>query len=89
MQNDTYSHQDRYHKFEGSSDEELLISRSVNRSEIIDYLLVKYKKLVAKNANRLFIIGADTDDLIQEGMIGLFHAITDYDIEKSPSFYIY
>ena len=80
---------ERFRKFEGASDEELLDSRSVDRAALMDYLLDKYKKLVAKNANQLFIIGADTDDLIQEGMIGLFHAITDYDIEKSPSFYYF
>ena len=89
MQNDKTTQYGRSHKFDGASDEELLDSRNVDRSELTDYLLVKYKKLVAKNANRLFIIGAETDDLIQEGMIGLFHAITDYDIEKNPSFYYF
>ncbi len=89
MQNDKTTQYGRSHKFDGASDEELLDSRNVDRSELTDYLLVKYKKLVAKNANQLFIIGADTDDLIQEGMIGLFHAITDYDIEKNPSFYYF
>ena len=89
MQNEKQLQYAGHHKFEGASDEELLDSRSIDRSELTDYLLVKYKKLVAKNANRLFIIGAETDDLIQEGMIGLFHAITDYDIEKNPSFYYF
>lgn len=80
---------EKYRKFEGASDEELLDSRKLDRSEIADYLLEKYKKLVAKNANHFFIIGAETDDLIQEGMIGLFHAILDYDIEKSSNFYYF
>ncbi len=86
---DSAMQNERFRKFEGASDEELLDSKNVDRSALTDYLLDKYKKLVAKNANRLFIIGAETDDLIQEGMIGLFHAITDYDIEKNPSFYYF
>ncbi len=53
---------------------------------IMDYLLDKYKPLVRKNANSLYLIGGDTDDLIQEGMIGLFKAIRDYD-EVSGSFF--
>lgn len=52
----------------------------------MDYLLEKYKYLVRKKANALFLLGGDTDDLIQEGMIGLFKAVRDYD-EKAGSFY--
>ena len=49
--------------------------------KVIDYLMVKYKNLVRKKAKALFLIGADNDDLIQEGMIGLFKAIRDYQEE--------
>ena len=55
--------------------------------KVIDYLMVKYKNLVRKKAKALFLIGADNDDLIQEGMIGLFKAIRDYQEEKDSSFY--
>ena len=47
--------------------------------KIMDYILDKYKPLVRKKANAVFLIGGETDDLIQEGMIGLFKAIRDYD----------
>ena len=46
--------------------------------KIMDYILDKYKPLVRKKANAVFLIGGETDDLIQEGMIGLFKAIRDY-----------
>ena len=51
-----------------------------------DLLLRKYKGLVRGLAGTCFIMGGDRDDLVQEGMIGLFKAIRDYDPEKSDSF---
>ena len=53
----------------------------------MDYVLDKYKPLVRKKANAMFLIGGDTDDLIQEGMIGLFKAIRDYREEREASFF--
>jgi len=55
--------------------------------KIMDYILDKYKPLVRKKANAVFLIGGETDDLIQEGMIGLFKAIRDYDDTKETSFF--
>ncbi len=55
--------------------------------KIMDYILDKYKPLVRKKANAVFLIGGETDDLIQEGMIGLFKAIRDYDGTKEASFF--
>jgi RNA polymerase sporulation-specific sigma factor len=49
----------------------------------------KYKNLVRKNAKSMYILGADNDDLIQEGMIGLFKAIRDYDSGRDASFYTF
>ena len=74
--------------YENYSDEELiLVLREKQEAEIMDYLLNKYKNLVKKKAKVLFLIGGDTDDLIQEGMIGLFKAIRDYDEKKDSSFF--
>lgn len=56
---------------------------------IMDYILDKYKPLVRKKANAVFLIGGETDDLIQEGMIGLFKAIRDYDGTKEASFFYF
>ncbi len=58
-----------------------------SKEEITDYILGKYKPLVRKRANALYLIGGDTDDLIQEGMIGLFKAIRDFSPDKDSSFY--
>ena len=48
---------------------------------IIDYLMEKYKNLVRKEANAMYLLGGETDDLIQEGMIGLLKAVQDYDVD--------
>ena len=49
----------------------------------------KYKNLVRSKAGSMFILGADRDDLIQEGMIGLFKAIRDYDCGRDASFFTF
>ena len=52
----------------------------------MDYLLKEYSALVRKKANGLYLIGADKDDLLQEGMIGLLKAVLSYDMQKEASF---
>lgn len=75
-------------KLEAYSDEELiLLLRDKGQKEIMDYLMDKYKGLVRQKAKVMFLIGGDTDDLIQEGMIGLFKAIRDYRTDRESSFY--
>ena len=69
------------------SDEALLRQLRSGDTAIMDYVLDKYKPLVRKKANAMFLIGGDTDDLIQEGMIGLFKAIRDYREERETSFF--
>ena len=51
-----------------------------------EFLIRQYKNFVRLKAKSYFLIGADKEDIIQEGMIGLFKAIRDYRSEKSPSF---
>ena len=58
-----------------------------DNNEIMDYILEKYKPLVRKKTNALYLIGGENDDLIQEGMIGLFKAVRDYKSDKEASFY--
>lgn len=55
--------------------------------KIIDYIMDKYKFLVKKKAKAMFLLGGENDDLIQEGMIGLFKAVQDYDENQEASFY--
>lgn len=69
------------------SDEQLIRKLREGDSKIMDFILDKYKPLVRKKSNAMYLIGGDTDDLIQEGMIGLFKAIRDYDESKEASFY--
>ncbi len=73
--------------YEDIRDEELLAQLSAGNDSITEYLCKKYKHLVMKKANALYLIGAEKEDLIQEGMIGLFKAIRDYLPEKETSFY--
>ena len=67
-------------------DEEIvrLVSRGDGRA--MDFLLNKYKQMVKIKARAYFIIGADQEDLIQEGMIGLYQAVRDYDPGKNAAF---
>ncbi len=53
----------------------------------LDYLMNKYKVLVERKAKSYYLIGASKDDIIQEGMIGLFKAIRDYNPNREASFY--
>lgn len=69
------------------SDEQLIEKLRGGDEKLMDYILDKYKPLVRKKANAVFLIGGETDDLIQEGMIGLFKAVRDYDVEKEASFF--
>lgn len=72
--------------WENRTDEELIEMLRGGESEIMDFLLEKYKNLVRKKANTLFLLGGDTDDLIQEGMIGLFKAVRDFNAKEACSF---
>lgn len=55
-------------------------------SEITDFIVDKYKFLIKKKAKAMFLLGGENDDLIQEGMIGLFKAVRDYDLKQDMSF---
>lgn len=73
-------------EFSDFTDEELIIRYRDGDKQIMDYLMDKYKHVVRSKASRMFILGADKDDLIQEGMIGLFKAVRDYDSGRDASF---
>lgn len=73
-------------RYEQYSDEELISRLRQGESDISDYLMEKYKEFVRKKARAMFLIGGETDDLIQEGMIGLFKAIQNYQSDKEASF---
>lgn len=68
------------------SDEELILRLHEGEEEISDYLMEKYKEFVRRKARAMYLMGGETDDLIQEGMIGLFKAVKDYRPERDASF---
>lgn len=76
--------------FEGKTDEELIqLLRDGDFREkdiLMDFLLEKYKGRVRQKAKTLYLIGGDGEDLIQEGMIGLFKALRDYDFNQETPF---
>ena len=72
--------------YDQCSDEELIVRLQKGEKEISDYLMEKYKEFVRKKARAVYLIGGETDDLIQEGMIGLFKAVQDYRPEKEAAF---
>ena len=75
--------------YDARADEELIIALRDGDGKVIDYIIEKYKDLVRKKAGSMFILGADKDDLIQEGMIGLFKAVRDYDSGRDASFFTF
>ena len=77
----------RQDEYKDVSDEQLIIQLRGGSPQVMEYLLEKYKNLVRRRANALYLIGGETEDLIQEGMIGLFKAIRDYRTDKDTSFY--
>lgn len=78
-----------YPDYEHCTDEELIYRLRGREEAIMDYICDKYKHLVRSKAKSMFILGSDTEDLIQEGMIGLFKAVRDYDSGRDASFYTF
>lgn len=73
--------------YEQMTDEQLIGKLRKGDKNIIDYIMEKYKNMVRKEANAMYLLGGENDDLIQEGMIGLFKAVQDYDVQQETSFY--
>ena len=78
-----------WEKYKGLSDDELMDRLKGGEVDIMEYLLDKYKPLVKKQARTMYLIGGEKDDLIQEGMIGLFKAIRGYRAGEESSFYTF
>lgn len=73
-------------RYEGYTDEELIDMYRDGEEDVADYLVGKYKNMVRARAKDMFILGGDNEDLIQEGMIGLFKAVKDFDNGRDASF---
>ncbi len=76
-------------EFSKYTDEEVIALLGAGNTDATEYLLKKYAPLVKKSIRTLYLIGADTEDLMQEGMIGLFKAIQNYQKGCNASFYTF
>ena len=84
MQNENvYFTTDKYNEL---TDEQIISQIKQGNEEALAYLLNKYKELVNIKVSKYFMIGAEKEDIVQEGMIGLFKAIKDYNSDKQNSF---
>ena len=72
--------------FESMTDEQIVVLAQETDGPALEYLLNKYKNFVRTKARSYFLIGADHEDIVHEGMIGLYKAIRDYRAEKLSSF---
>lgn len=75
--------------YQQMTDEELIDHLRNGNDRVMDFICDKYKNLVRSKAKSMFILGGDNEDLIQEGMIGLFKAVRDYDAGRDASFYTF
>ncbi|MBE5911100.1 sigma-70 family RNA polymerase sigma factor [Pseudobutyrivibrio sp.] len=74
-------------EYEKLTDEQLVKKYQDGDQAILNYICEKYKPLVLKNSKKYFLVGGENEDLIQEGMIGLFGAIGDYDTTSEVTFF--
>ena len=73
-------------EFQDHTDEQVVAKAQQGDAVAVEYLLGKYKNFVRSKARSYFLIGADHEDIVQEGMIGLYKAIRDYRADKLSSF---
>ena len=73
-------------KYQNQTDEEIIAEIKAGDEKALTYLLNKYKELVNIKVGKYFLIGAEKEDIIQEGMIGLYKAIKNYNKDKNNSF---
>ena len=76
----------RNEKYNGLTDEEMISLFRDGDQEAMEKLLEKYKSMVLGKAKSMYILGGDSEDLIQEGMLGLFKAVRDFDCGRDASF---
>ena len=80
------SNSNSLNNFASFSDEKLAVLAGQGNDRALDYLLSKYRVFVRNKSLSYFIAGADRDDIIQEGMIGLFKAVRDFSPDRGVSF---
>lgn len=87
MTTDTVKRNDPYEAFDQMTDEDIVLDAQLHDNVLAqEYLLHKYRNFVRAKARSYFLIGAEREDIIQEGMIGLYKAIRDFKNDKQASF---
>lgn len=81
-----FAHRDYYDAYVSLSDEEVAEYAKEGDTLALEYLISKYRNFVRAKARSYFLVGADREDIIQEGMIGLYKAIRDFRSDKLASF---
>ncbi len=74
------------HQYDEMADEDIVGDARDGQNDALEYLIHKYRNFVRAKARSYFLIGADREDIIQEGMIGLYKAIRDFRSDKLASF---
>lgn len=80
------ANKDEVLSFDNMMDEELVLSARDGDKEALEFIINKYKNFVRAKARSYFLIGADREDIVQEGMIGLYKSIRDFKNDKLSSF---
>ncbi len=83
------SHPEGTNPFENMTDEEVVFRAKAGDGRAMDHLMEKYKNFVLGKVRGFFLIGADHEDIVQEGMIGLFKAVRDYDTAHGVPFRVF
>ncbi len=78
-----------YEKYAEMNDDEVALLFQKGDGDALEYLLDKYKNFVRARARSYYLVGADHEDIVQEGMIGLYKAIRDFNPEKQASFHAF
>lgn len=86
MRVSVFAHREYYDAYADLSDEEVAEYAKDGDDIALEYLMNKYRNFVRAKARSYFLIGADREDIIQEGMIGLYKAIRDFRADKLASF---
>ena len=86
MQLSVHKGRNELDNFRNMDDEEIVEAAQNNNDVALEYLIYKYKSYVKLKARSYYLIGADKEDIIQEGMIGLYKAIRDYDRDRNTTF---
>ncbi len=86
MQLSVHKGRNELDNFRNMDDEDIVEAAQNNNDVALEYLIYKYKSYVKLKARSYYLIGADKEDIIQEGMIGLYKAIRDYDRDRNTTF---